>query len=168
MFCLTVERYDTLTGVWSSCPPMNTRRRYCRLAVLDHCIYSIGGYDSTQFHCSVERVSTTISRNFPSRHFNIWINARIPFQQFDPRVGRWSTVPSMSSKRSSVGVATLDGELFCVGGNDGTMCMASGERFNARRNSWEPIAAMETRRYTDTPFCVHSQAQFWIFFRFFE
>lgn len=51
--CLSsMERYDTLTGVWSSCPPMNTRRRYCRLAVLDHCIYSLGGYDSTQFHAS--------------------------------------------------------------------------------------------------------------------
>lgn len=60
--CLSsMERYDTLTGVWSSCPPMNTRRRYCRLAVLDHCIYSLGGYDSTTFHASVERNSHWIS-----------------------------------------------------------------------------------------------------------
>lgn len=60
----------------------------------------------------------------------------------------------MSSKRSSVGVATLDGELYCVGGNDGSMCMASGERFNARRNSWEPIAAMETRRWVQLLSCL--------------
>ena len=33
--CLSsVERYDPLTGVWPSCPAMNTRRRYCRVAVL--------------------------------------------------------------------------------------------------------------------------------------
>lgn len=77
-----------------------------------------------------------------------WVNlCLLLVERFDPRVGRWSPVPSMSSKRSSVGVATLDGELYCVGGNDGSMCMASGERFNARRNSWEPIAAMETRRW---------------------
>ena len=33
--CLSsVERYDPLTGVWTACPAMNTRRRYCRVAVL--------------------------------------------------------------------------------------------------------------------------------------
>lgn len=26
------------------------------------------------------------------------------------------------------------------------MCMSSGERFNVRRNTWEPIAAMQIRR----------------------
>lgn len=33
--CLSsMERFDPLTGVWSSCPAMNTRRRYCRIAVV--------------------------------------------------------------------------------------------------------------------------------------
>ena len=33
--CLSsLERYDPLTGVWSSCPAMSTRRRYCRIAVV--------------------------------------------------------------------------------------------------------------------------------------
>lgn len=33
--CLSsMERYDPLTGVWTSCPPMTTRRRYCRVAVV--------------------------------------------------------------------------------------------------------------------------------------
>jgi len=33
--CLSsMERYDPLTGVWSSCPAMTTRRRYCRVAVV--------------------------------------------------------------------------------------------------------------------------------------
>jgi hypothetical protein len=33
--CLSsVERLDPLTGVWTSCPAMSTRRRYCRVAVL--------------------------------------------------------------------------------------------------------------------------------------
>ncbi|GBP97380.1 Kelch-like protein 17 [Eumeta japonica] len=38
--------------------------------------------------------------------------------------------------------------LYCIGGNDGTMCMSSGERFNIRRNGWEPAAAMHSRRST--------------------
>jgi len=33
--CLSsMERYDPLTGVWTSCPAMTTRRRYCRIAVV--------------------------------------------------------------------------------------------------------------------------------------
>lgn len=33
--CLSsMERFDPLTGIWCSCPAMNTRRRYCRVAVV--------------------------------------------------------------------------------------------------------------------------------------
>ena len=33
--CLSsVERYDPLTAMWTSCPAMNTKRRYCRSVVL--------------------------------------------------------------------------------------------------------------------------------------
>lgn len=118
--CLSsVEYYDPLTGIWSSCPAMSTRRRYCRVAVLENCIYTLGGFDSSNYQASVER--------------------------FDPRAGLWSSVPCMSSRRSSCGVATLDGFLYCIGGSDGTMCMSSGERFNIRTNSWEPVAPMHSR-----------------------
>lgn len=79
---------------------MQTRRRYCRLAVVDNCIYALGGFDSSNYQASVEKL--------------------------DPRVGRWMAVPSMTSRRSSCGVAALDGNLYCIGGNDGTMCMNSG------------------------------------------
>jgi hypothetical protein len=33
--CLSsTERYDPLTGVWSCCPALVQRRRFCRLAAL--------------------------------------------------------------------------------------------------------------------------------------
>lgn len=72
--CLSsMERFDPLCGVWCSCPAMNTRRRYCRIAVvgnilfisiifvtsflfiLDNSIYALGGFDSTNYQASVER-----------------------------------------------------------------------------------------------------------------
>lgn len=84
--CLSsVERFDPLTGIWSSCAAMSTRRRYCRVAVLDNCIYALGGFDSSNYQSSVER--------------------------FDPRVG-WMAMPSMTSRRSSCGVAALE-YLYC-------------------------------------------------------
>ena len=81
----------------------------------------MGGFDSTNYQSSVER--------------------------FDPRIGVWTPVPNMTSRRSSCGVAAFDGSLYCIGGNDGTMCMSSGERLNLRRNAWEPITAMHSRRF---------------------
>lgn len=54
--CLSsVERYDPLVGVWSSVQEMESRRRYCRLAVLEGCLYAIGGYDGSNYQSSVER-----------------------------------------------------------------------------------------------------------------
>ncbi|KAK8384347.1 hypothetical protein O3P69_009261 [Scylla paramamosain] len=51
----------------------------------------------------------------------------------------------MMSRRSSCGTSVVGGMLYCVGGNDGTMCMSSVERYNPRRNTWEPITAMNSR-----------------------
>lgn len=80
-----------------------------------------GGFDSSNYQSSVER--------------------------FDPRMGSWMAMPSMTSRRSSCGVAALD-YLYCIGGSDGTMCMSSGERFSLRANAWEPINSMNSRRST--------------------
>ena len=55
----------------------------------DNCIYALGGFDSSNYQSSVERL--------------------------DPRMGKWMSVPSMSSRRSSSGVAAVDGFLYCIG-----------------------------------------------------
>ena len=51
-----------------------------------------------------------------------------------------------TGRRSSCGVETVGDWLYCVGGNDGTMCQSSGEKFSLRRNTWETIASMQSRR----------------------
>ena len=45
-------------------------------------------------------------------------------------------------------MAAMGELLYCVGGNDGTMCLQTGEKFCPRRNVWEPIANMHSRRST--------------------
>lgn len=109
-----MERYDPLTGVWSSCPAMSTRRRYCRLAVLDNCIYSLGGFDSTNYQVFFSNNGILVKSK------SKLICHQESVERFDPRVGRWTPVPNMTSRRSSCGVAALDGSLYCIGGNDGT------------------------------------------------
>lgn len=49
--CLaSMERFDPLTGVWCSCPAMNTRRRYCRTAVVGKILnLTDSSYNTGQF-----------------------------------------------------------------------------------------------------------------------
>ena len=53
---------------------------------------------------------------------------------------------SMINRRSSCGVAALDRMLYVVGGNDGSLCMCSAERFDPLRNAWEAVPSMHSRR----------------------
>ncbi|GBN77466.1 Kelch-like protein 17 [Araneus ventricosus] len=66
-----------------------------------------------------------------------------PFQE-----GKWQQMPHMINRRSSCGVAALDGMLYVVGGNDGSLCMCSVERFDPVKGTWEAMASMHTRRTT--------------------
>lgn len=65
----------------------------------------------------------------------------------------------MLSRRSSAGVAVLEGMLYVAGGNDGTSCLNSVERYNPKTNTWEGVAPMNIRRsgvkrkYPSMPLC---------------
>ncbi|KAF2354688.1 Kelch repeat type 1 [Trinorchestia longiramus] len=122
--CLnSVERYDPLTGIWSSCPAMSCRRRHTKVAVLDQCLYAVAGFDTSNYQCSVERL--------------------------DPREGKWCFASPLISRRSSLGAVGVAGVgIYCSGGSDGAVTLLSVERYNLRRNAWEPITAMHSRRTT--------------------
>lgn len=53
---------------------------------------------------------------------------------------------SMLSRRSSAGVAVLEGALYVAGGNDGTSCLNSVERYSSKAGAWESVAPMNIRR----------------------
>ncbi|XP_039104368.1 kelch-like protein 17 isoform X2 [Hyaena hyaena] len=116
------ERYDPLTGTWTSIAAMSTRRRYVRVAMLDGNLYAVGGYDSSSHLATVEK--------------------------YEPQVNTWTPVASMLSRRSSAGVAVLEGALYVAGGNDGTSCLNSVERYSPKAGAWESVAPMNIRRST--------------------
>lgn len=60
----------------------------------------------------------------------------------------WSNVASMSTRRSSVGVAILNGRLYAVGGYDGVarQCLNSVECYDSETDEWSPVEAMTQRR----------------------
>ncbi|XP_020950823.1 kelch-like protein 17 isoform X3 [Sus scrofa] len=118
----SAERYDPLTGTWTSIAAMSTRRRYVRVAMLDGNLYAVGGYDSSSHLATVEK--------------------------YEPQVNSWTPAASMLSRRSSAGVAVLEGALYVAGGNDGTSCLNSVERYSPKAGAWESVAPMNIRRST--------------------
>ncbi|MBN3311577.1 KLHL1 protein, partial [Atractosteus spatula] len=52
----------------------------------------------------------------------------------------------MSTARSTVGVASLNGKLYAVGGRDGSSCLSSMECFDPHTNKWNVCSPMSKRR----------------------
>ncbi|CAI4233035.1 unnamed protein product [Auanema sp. JU1783] len=107
--------------VWKTVSPMSKRRCGVGVAVVDDLVYAVGGHDGQSYLNSVER--------------------------YDPVTNQWlCDVAPTSTCRTSVGVAVLEGYLYAVGGQDGKSCLNVVERYNARRDEWESVAAMGSRR----------------------
>lgn len=43
-------------GIWSCCPALSQRRRYCKLAAMDNCVWAVGGLDASSAISNVERL----------------------------------------------------------------------------------------------------------------
>ncbi|CAJ1388774.1 unnamed protein product, partial [Effrenium voratum] len=55
---------------------------------------------------------------------------------FSPLHGEWRAVPPMTVKRYGCAAATVNGQLYVVGGHDGQKTVASAERFDPSLNRW--------------------------------
>ena len=93
-FCYSVECYDFKTEQWHQVAEMNSRRCRAGVAVLDGCIYAVGGFNGSL------RIRTV--------------------DCYDPLRNQWRTVASMEARRSTLGAAVLNGLLYAIGGFDGT------------------------------------------------
>ena len=57
-------------------------------------------------------------------------------EQLDLDKGWWVMVEPMLSRRSTLGVAVLNGELYAVGGFDGTNGLDTVEKYNPGKGVW--------------------------------
>ncbi|MGH0121154.1 UNVERIFIED_CONTAM: hypothetical protein FKN15_046399 [Acipenser sinensis] len=138
----TVEKYDPQTNTWTSIANMLSRRSSAGVAVLEGMLYVAGGNDGTSCLNSVERYNPKT---------NTWESVapmNIRSKPFLVQTNTWTSIANMLSRRSSAGVAVLEGMLYVAGGNDGTSCLNSVERYNPKTNTWESVAPMNIRRST--------------------
>ena len=74
-------------------------------------------------------------------------------EKYDAENDQWVVMPPMKQVRTAVGLASLDGILYAIGGEcetpnsqDGTMYLDSCEQFNPCGNKWEPVCSMAHQR----------------------
>ncbi len=61
----------------------------------------------------------------------MYLNTRlhVPMSRYDPHTNRWSPVAPMNTKRKHLGVSTLDGMVYAIGGRDDSTELNSVERY---------------------------------------
>nr|CAI5861458.1 unnamed protein product [Callosobruchus analis] len=67
---------------------------------------------------------------------------------YDPALDTWSSCDSMEARRSTLGVAVLEGKIYAVGGYDGAsrQCLSSVECYTPEIDTWTSVPDMCSRR----------------------
>jgi DNA-binding CsgD family transcriptional regulator/N-acetylneuraminic acid mutarotase len=110
--------YDPGTGAWSEKTPMPSPRGFASAGVIDGKIYVVGGYDG-------QREFATVEEYDPSQ---------------EGRGEPWRQRTAMSLRRGGLGVATIAGSLYAIGGG-WNRYLAFNERYDPRSDQW---SALET------------------------
>lgn len=126
---------------WYPVAPMTTRRKHLGCSVFNGFLYAVGGRDDATELSSAER--------------------------YNPQANQWTPVVAMNSRRSGVkyictiffilniliycfvlqvGLAVVNGQLYAVGGFDGSTYLKTVEMFDRDSNQWRHAGSMNYRR----------------------
>ncbi|XP_029820531.1 kelch-like protein 18 [Manacus vitellinus] len=100
-------------------PAFKTRPRCC--TSIAGLIYAVGGLNSAGDSLNVVEV-------------------------FDPIANRWEKCQPMTTARSRVGVAVVNGLLYAIGGYDGQLRLSTVEVYNPETDSWSKVESMNSKR----------------------
>lgn len=98
---------------------MRESRGRFKIAVLNDKVYAIGGSNGTTELDSVEMLDMATA-------------------------GQWVKMPKLPLARSNMGVCTLDGLIYCIGGWNGQVGIKQCDVFNPEKGTWSSIAPLHT------------------------
>ena len=137
---LSVERYDPRQNKWCSMSPMSTRRKHLGCAVFNNLIYAVGGRDDCMELSSAERYNP---------HTNSWSPiVAMTSRRSGVSIWKWNgdriyvVCDGLSLSLSQVGLAVVNGQLYAVGGFDGTAYLKSIEVYDPEQNQWRLCGSM--------------------------
>ncbi|XP_075225417.1 kelch-like protein 24 isoform X2 [Lycorma delicatula] len=167
----TVWRYDPVLDFWQEMASMIVPRSELGLAMLDGCVYAVGGWDGAYRLESVERYdpSTNSWSMIEPMKMAITSPAVIAHdgmlyvtggavledgdgielvQRYNPRTDTWNELSPMLIPRSGAATCVLNGQIFVVGGwHASTENTNRVECYNVQSDTWEFKAPMCERRY---------------------
>ncbi|KAK6739739.1 hypothetical protein RB195_008312 [Necator americanus] len=121
----SVEVFSPVENKWKACAEMSTQRCGAAAAVLDGCLYMIGGSKRTGEGTSP--LSTV--------------------ERYSPSEGKWVTVASMKSQRMFCAAAALNGRIYVCGGSNIYETLNTVECYDPKKNVWVSVAPMKVGRY---------------------
>ena len=95
---------------------MSTARCGLGLAAVGGKVYAIGGWTGSSTLKSVEA--------------------------YDPQLGSWALVASMSVKRCDHASVVLDGKIYAMGGQAAGGSLGTVEAYDPQADSWQQVASM--------------------------
>jgi hypothetical protein len=133
-----VFAYDFHTHRWSRLPSMHTRREHVGEAVLDGKLYVLGGRAPQS-----QAVDTA--------------------ERFNPRTGKWETLPRMPVPAGGLAAISLDDAVVAVsGGDDGAETVTGAvQEFDPATNEWRLLPALRVARHGHGAAVVDGEA--WVF-----
>jgi hypothetical protein len=165
----SVDEFDG--AGWTSAPAMATTRYAAGVGVLNHSLYSVGGWDGGAVTSSVEMSNEAGWISAPAMATARYGHGVAVLNGFLYAVGgvtggvhqalgaflssvekydgiSWTSAPAMSRKRQYLGVGVLNGTLYAVGG----WCPGTDDAYSSSVEkydgiSWTSAPAMATPRY---------------------
>lgn len=130
--------YDFGSRRWSRLPSMRTRREHVGEAVLGGKLYVLGG-----------RAEESLAVQTAER--------------FDPRSGRWETLPPMPVPSGGLAAVALDDAVVAIAGGDDAAETVTGavQEFNPAEDEWRLLPALRTARHGHGAATVDDEV--WVF-----
>lgn len=124
----TNEAYDPSTDKWTIRTPMPTARHHAASAVVDGELYVIGGR-------STERYSSLPFLNLNNN------------EKYDPKTDTWYQLEPMPSKRSGLGAASINGNIYVFGGQAPLRVYDNNEKYAPKIDEWTLQSPLPTPRH---------------------
>lgn len=65
---------------------------------------------------------------------------------YDPYTQDWTTLAPLNTPRHRLGLGTIDGVIYALGGSDSMIHLNSMEKYDIDKDVWTPVASMNTPR----------------------
>jgi hypothetical protein len=127
----SAEAFDFDLCTWRAIAPMRTPRIWLAAATVGRVTYAVGGYDGKEYLDVVEAFVPGPEDAAPNSA---------------EALGRWERRSSLSSGRSTCGIAACGGILYCVGGFASPHYLSLSEAYDPAADRWWSVAPLSSPR----------------------